>query len=135
VTEPTPPEPDQDSASFWTALAEHRLVLERCTACGRHRAAPVPACPWCASTGTEQVESPGDGRVYSWVTVHRSFGAPFADQVPYTIALIDLTEGARVLGRLEAGTSPVHAGLAVSARFFDHPSWTELRFAPAPEAS
>lgn len=132
MSEPTPPEPDPASAPFWTALGEHRLVLERCTACGRHRAEPMPACPWCAATGAEPIDATGDGLVYSWVSVHRSFGAPFADQVPYTIALVDLNEGCRVLGRLETGIGPVHAGLAVSARFFDHPSWTELRFVATP---
>jgi uncharacterized protein len=135
VGAPPPPEPDQQSVPFWAALAEHRLVLERCTACGRHRAAPLPACPWCAATSTERVESTGHGRVYSWVTVHRSFGAPFADQVPYTVALIDLTEGCRALGRLEDTTTPVAAGLAVAARFVDHDTWTELRFAPPADRS
>ena len=69
------------------------------------------------------------------MTVHRSFGAPFADQVPYTVALVDLAEGCRVLGRLEGASSPVHAGLAVTARFVDHAAWTELRFAPTPARS
>ncbi len=130
---PPAPEPDEHSAPYWAALAEHRLVLERCTRCGRHRAVPLPACPWCAATGTEPVESPGDGAVYSWVTVHRSFGAPFVDQVPYTIALVDLTEGCRALGRLDDAGS-VRAGLGVAARFVDHDTWTELRFAPRPDA-
>jgi len=123
-----PPAPDAPTAPYWAALAEHRLVLERCTTCGRHRAVPVPACPWCASTGVDHVDADGDGQVYSWVTVHRSFGAPFADQVPYTVAVVDLAEGCRVLGRVEGHDDPLHAGAPVHARFVDHDTWTELRF-------
>ena len=28
------PEPDRDSAPFWSAMAEGRLALQRCSACG-----------------------------------------------------------------------------------------------------
>jgi uncharacterized OB-fold protein len=47
--------------------------------------------------------------------------------VPYTVATVDLEEGARVFGRLE-GPEPSAPGGPVVARFVDHPEWTELRF-------
>lgn len=126
--EPAVPATDPDSAPFWDALSQHRVLLQRCTACGRCRFPPMPSCPWCGALDTAVVEAAGTGEVYSWVTVHRAFGAPFADAVPYTIAAVTLDEGARVLARLDAPV--VHAGLAVEARFADHDGWTELRFAP-----
>jgi uncharacterized OB-fold protein len=47
--------------------------------------------------------------------------------VPYTIATVDLAEGARAFGRLE-GPEPSAPGGPVVATFVDYPEWTELRF-------
>jgi uncharacterized OB-fold protein len=125
------PQADDESAFFWDALAEHRLLLQGCAACGRHRFPPMPSCPWCAAPGADVVESPGTGEIYSWVTVHRPLGNAFAADVPYTIAAVTLAEGCRVFARVEADAASVHAGLPVTASFVDHDGWTELRFEPA----
>jgi uncharacterized OB-fold protein len=131
VPDATPgPTPDEESASFWHALREHRVELQRCVACGRYRFPPMPSCPWCASTSQAVVESAGEGTVYSWVTVHRAFDAAWADQVPYTIAVVELRERCRLLGRVETDPGGLEAGLEVAPRFVDHTDWTELRFAP-----
>ena len=118
---------DADSAPFHAALAEHRIVLQRCDGCGRHRFPPMPTCPWCGDRAATEVESPGTGRIYSWVTVHRALTATMADQVPYTIATVALDEGCRMFGRLAEAT-PVEAEAAVEPVFVDHPDRTELRF-------
>jgi uncharacterized OB-fold protein len=131
VPDVTPaPIPDEESAGFWNALREHRVELQRCVACGRHRFPPMPSCPWCASTSREVVASAGEGTVYSWVTVHRAFEPAWANQVPYTIAVVELRERCRLLGRVDTEPSTLEAGLAVAPRFVDHPGWTVLRFAP-----
>jgi uncharacterized protein len=121
---------DAESSLFWEGLSEHRLVLQRCDACGRHRFPPMPSCPWCGAVGSDTVESAGAGEVYSWVTVHRAFDERWAAETPYTIAAVRLREGCRVFARVEAPPDRVTAGLAVEASFVDHDDWTELRFAP-----
>ncbi len=68
--------------------------------------------------------------MYSWVTVHRAFEPAWADQVPYTVAVVELQERCRLLGRVDAAPDTLAAGLAVGPRFVDHPTWTELRFVP-----
>jgi uncharacterized OB-fold protein len=130
------PTPDEESAFFWEALTRHRLLLQRCRECGRHRFPPLPSCPWCAASGADVVEAEGTGVVYSWVTVHRPVGgAPDAD-VPYTIATVTLSEGCRVFARLETDGTPAKAGAPVTARFVDRADgWTELRFGLAGTAS
>jgi len=120
-----------DAAAYSTALAEHRLRLERCGACGRHRVEPMPSCPWCGDPRTEAVDAAGTGRVYSWVTVHRAFDEAFAQDVPYVIGAIELDEECRVFARVDAPPAAVTAGLDVTAYYVDHRGWTELRFAPA----
>lgn len=122
------PRADQDSAFFWEGLKEHRLLVQSCTDCGRRRFPPMPSCPYCASRGFEICESSGVGTVYSWIVVHMALDSDFADEVPYTLATIDLDDGGRVVARLEAQASPVRPGLKVQASFFDHEAWTEIRF-------
>lgn len=89
----------------------------------------MAGCPYCAATASEVVESPGEGTVYSWVVVHRAFQPQFADDVPYTVATVELGEGPRLIGWLEDADA-VEPGLAVVPRFVDHEDWTELRFVP-----
>ncbi|EJY56942.1 hypothetical protein URH17368_0369 [Alicyclobacillus hesperidum URH17-3-68] len=45
------------------------------------------------------VEAKGLGTVYTYTVVHRGFG-PFQDEVPFTIALVDLDEGVRMMTRI-----------------------------------
>jgi uncharacterized OB-fold protein len=121
------PVPDPESTPYWDALAEHRLVLQRCVACARHRFPPMPACPWCGSRDAVLAPSTGSGAVYSWVTVHRPFDPAFADDVPYVVAAVELTERCRVFACLDAAPDSVHIGMPVEPSFVDHDGWTELR--------
>jgi uncharacterized OB-fold protein len=118
---------DADSEAHLDALRRHELVLQHCASCGRVRFPPMPACPWCGSAVAEWRPVSGRGRVYSWVGVQRALTPDFEAEVPYTIATVDLDEGARVFGRLE-GPEPTAPGDSVVATFVDHPEWTELRF-------
>lgn len=112
------PEVDADSAAWWSAVAERRLLLPRCRDCGLTWFPPTPGCPRCASTAVELVEASGRGRVYSWVVVNRALSPAFADDVPYTILAVDLEEGARMFGRL-VGPGPVTAGAEVHDVFYE----------------
>jgi len=112
------PEADPDSAAWWSAVAERRLLLPRCRDCGQTWFPPTPGCPRCASTSVALVEASGAGRVYSWVVVDRALSPAFADDVPYTILAVDVAEGARMFGRL-VGPGPVTAGAEVHAVFYE----------------
>lgn len=107
------PEQDPDSAPFWAALAEGRLLIARCTTCGTCLFPPIPGCPRCGSGSVAQIEASGVGRVYSWVTIHVALHPAFADEVPYTIVAVDLAEGARMLGRLLGNGTELSADLPV----------------------
>jgi uncharacterized OB-fold protein len=132
----SPPIPiaDADSEPYLAALRRHELVLQQCSVCGRVRFPPMPACPWCGATASEWCAVSGRGRVYSWVGVERALTPEFESEVPYTIATIDLDEGARAFARLD-GPEPMVPGGDVTATFVDHEEWTELRFAPIGDVS
>ncbi len=131
-TSPPAPQVDAESAPFWAALREHRIVMQRCGACSRLRFPPMPGCPYCGAPGREQVEVSGTGTVYSFVRVHRALTAAMHDEVPYTVAVVQLDDGgARLIGRVDDDAGALSIGDAVLPSFVDHAGWTELRFRPA----
>ena len=125
------PVADLESARWWEALREHRVVLQRCDAGGHLRFPPMPSCPYCGTRGFSEVEVSGRGRIYAMVRVHRALTPAMADEVPYAVATVELDEGPRVVARLEEGDGALRIDEAVRPRFVDHDGWTELRFEPA----
>lgn len=122
--------PDALSAPYWNALVDHRVLVQVCNECGRQRIVRLPACPYCAAEGGEDLEVPGTGVVYSFVRVHRPLTPAAADEAPYCVAAVDLDGGGRIFGRVEPPEAVV-IGMRVTPVFVDHEAWTELRFAPA----
>jgi uncharacterized protein len=92
----------------------------------------MPRCPWCAAPTFDVVESNGHGVVYSFVTAHVAVSPGYEGDLPYSVATVELTDGPRLLGRVES-PAPLAIGAAVVARFRDHPTWTELYFATDPQ--
>jgi uncharacterized OB-fold protein len=117
-----PVEADADSAPYWSALAENRLQLPRCSRCQHTWSPPSPRCPHCGAEEHGWRELDGHGRVYSWVVVHRPMDEAFAAEGPYTIAVVELddADGARLVGRLLGPPEqPVTAGAAVRTVVYD----------------
>jgi uncharacterized OB-fold protein len=67
-------------------------------------------CPGCGSDDLEWQRSSGQGRVYSVTTL-----AP-RDKAPYSVALVDLAEGFRMMTNV-IGDGEVAIGAAVRADF------------------
>lgn len=91
---------DEDTAPFWNAARERRLVIKHCPACDRNSFYPRELCPYCHSDGLGWVESRGTGSIYSFTVARRPAGPAFADKVPYVLVLVDLDEGPRMLSNL-----------------------------------
>jgi uncharacterized OB-fold protein len=122
---------DEDTTAFWKALARHVIELQRCATCGEVRFPPMPACPGCAGLEFECIEASGRGDIYSWITVRRPLGSIAEEELPYTIATVELEEGCRMVGKVARGAVP-SIGDPVVAHYVDHSGWTEIGFAPAP---
>lgn len=110
--------PDRDSRPFWEAAAKGALLLQRCGSCEEHIFYPRSVCPHCMASDPEWVRSSGRGTVYSFTVAHRP-AAGFEGQEPYAVALVELEEGVRIMGRLEAESPAV--GMAVIAAFAEAP--------------
>jgi uncharacterized OB-fold protein/acyl dehydratase len=119
-----------DNAFWFEGAKHHRLLIQRCTACGRLRHPPEPMCPQCQSLQWDAVESSGRGVVYSFVVNHYPQVAAF--DYPLVVALIELEEGTRLISNV-VGVEPrdVHVGLAVEVEFADFdPDLTLPQFRP-----
>lgn len=84
--------------TFWEATRERRLILQWCPACNRAIFFPRDVCPSCLGPDLEWRPASGKGRVYSYTVEYRPQNPNLA--APYTVALIDLDEGVRVMSNL-----------------------------------
>jgi len=114
------PQEDFDSKPFWDGLRSGHLRLQYCDECKKYRFPPYPACPYCGDPGGTWTSVSGKGVVYSWIVVHRSPLREYQEDAPYVIALVDLKEGPRMVGRL-VGLDPedVRADLPVFVRYME----------------
>lgn len=129
MNDPPRPVPDADTAPFWAAAADHRLVVPRCDACGRWIWQPRPLCPACHTPDPVWREVTGDGRVVSWTVVHPPVLPVWAEETPFTLLLVELDEGVRMVGRLvDADPARLHHGSRAVLRWRDGvttlPGWT-----------
>ena len=105
-----------DTKFFWDGLREHKLLIQRCGACGALRNPPRPMCPNCRSLDWDTIESSGRGTVYSYVMPHQP-RFPFFDY-PYIVALVALDEGVRLVSNLiDIAPADVTVGMAVEVSY------------------
>ena len=114
------PMPDHVTAEFWEAAKQGRLLIQRCGDCGRLQFFPQSQCRTCLSEHVEWVEASGKGRIYSYTVVHRPPSLTFEDDVPYTVALVELKEGVRMMSTIiEIEPEHVRVDMPVEAVFDD----------------
>lgn len=114
-----PPRPTADSREFWAACNEGRLLLSECATCGHVFYYPRQMCPRCGEQDLGWRSSSGRGRIYSFTRVEVSFYGPtWESDLPYTVILVDLEDGPRMLSRLvESDQEAVALGAAVEVVF------------------
>jgi uncharacterized OB-fold protein len=98
------PVPDADSEPFWKGVSAGELRLQRCDSCDAVVFYPRAVCPRCFGDSLTWFRAAGTATVYSYTVAHRAFGE-FAGQTPFTVALVDLDEGVRMMTRI-IGTPP-----------------------------
>lgn len=126
------PVADPDSAPFWEACREHRLVAQRCNDCGAFRFPPSPVCDRCRSWDTTWADLPRPGTLYSWIVARHTVVPEFAEQLPYVVGVVEFVPGVRIPGRIDVDPENVQAGMALDVTFRDVDSTTSLpEFVPA----
>lgn len=110
-----------ENEPFWDAVKRHELKLQRCADCDKYLQPPRPMCPECRSmTSLEWVPASGRGTVYSFVTFTTDRMAYPAIKVPYSVVLVELEEGVRLISNM-SDTDPddVYFGMPVEVTFDD----------------
>ena len=126
------PQVTLETAEFWAASAEGRLLLKRCDRCASVIWYPRAFCPDCKSTETSWFEATGAGEVYSF-TVNRRGDGPWKEVAPYVLAYVQLDEGPRVMTNIvDCDVESVRIGQRVTAVWHDTGEGNALlRFRPA----
>jgi uncharacterized OB-fold protein len=105
------PTPGLESQAFFDAAKEGRFLIKKCKACGKPHWYPRAVCPFCASTDTEWVESPGKGTIYSYSVMRRV-------EQPFALAYVTLAEGPTVLTNIvDCDFDALKIGQAVTFTF------------------
>ncbi|GCE22358.1 Zn-ribbon domain-containing OB-fold protein [Dictyobacter kobayashii] len=108
---------DSDSRPYWEGLAQGELRIQRCTSCSRAVFYPRALCPHCHASTLSWIVTTGKGEIYSYTVVHQAYG-PFATDLPFVVAIIELEEGVRMMSRLvETPRERIQIGAAVQVSF------------------
>ncbi len=126
------PRPSAVSQPFWEAAKKHELKLQRCKSCGAYIYYPRTLCPQDLLSDLEWVTVSGKGTVYSYTIAETPTHPAFAEDVPYTIAIVELAEGPHMTSNI-VGCKPseVKVGMPVKVYFDDvTPEMTLVKFQP-----
>lgn len=96
-----PPRRTAFTAPFWDGLREGVFQTTKCDDCSHMTFPPKPVCPHCWSDKVSWQKLSGKGILRSYTEI---CAAPlaFAEEVPYTVCLVDLDENIRCMSRINA---------------------------------
>jgi uncharacterized OB-fold protein len=117
VTDRPLPKADPVTAPFWEATLHGELLIQRCPACGWRQFYPRALCTACAATPEWEVAS-GRGVVHTFSVVRQNPAPPFRQWRPYTVAIVELDEGVRMMTELiGVAAADVAIGMEVEVAF------------------
>lgn len=86
--------------AFWDGTREGKLLVQVCNSCQARIFAPRKLCPDCWSADLGWIESAGRGSIFTFSTAYSMVEPQFVDELPYTLAYVDLPEGIRMMTRI-----------------------------------
>ncbi|MEZ5657454.1 MAG: OB-fold domain-containing protein [Burkholderiaceae bacterium] len=89
--------PERDILNAWRA---GRLELPRCESCSQVHWPPQRRCPACAEMCIGAIAARGDATIESFSRVHHVADAGLSPALPFTMGLLRLAEGPRLMGWL-----------------------------------
>ena len=116
---------------FTDRLRQGVIPFQRCRACGDVQLCRRRLCQTCASSALDWADANGRGRVWAVTTIARASDETFRALVPYTVVLVELDEGPRLMGH---GAPGLAIGNRVAATLFDHAGHRLLKFIPESRA-
>ena len=98
----TVPAPERDvlNTPYWDSLVQGALSFQCCKQCS-HAWLPVRSeCPHCLAADWGWEKAAGGAKLISWVVYHTAYHPAFASRLPYTVAVVELDEGPRLISNL-----------------------------------
>jgi uncharacterized OB-fold protein len=114
------PPASEAAARFWNATRQRRLVLPWCTVCELPIWYPREVCPRCLDDAIEWRSASGVGAVHAVSVQHRPGPGREPAAGPYTVALVDLAEGVRIMSNV-VGCPPETVRVGMDVRVAWHP--------------
>jgi uncharacterized OB-fold protein len=114
------PKVERWSKPFWEGTKAHKLLLKKCKNCGHIDHPPYLFCTGCLHEECEWIEASGKGKIYTFTTTLLGAPLPFMNDMPYTVAMVDLIEGPRMSTLIvEAKPEEIKIGMEVKVVFDD----------------
>lgn len=87
-------------AKYWREVPQRfRYEAKKCSKCGSISFPPRLVCPECGSRSFKDYVMKDTGKILTFTTIE--VGPPqFADQVPYTVGIVELDDGARITAQI-----------------------------------
>lgn len=126
---------EPETAFYWTAGAEGRLLVQRCTRCNVWQHPPLPRCAKCGSEDVAPQPVSGKGRVASYTINHERWVPGL--EVPFVFGAIELEEQAElyVFTNVLAPVDAVRVGMPVDVEFEQHEDVWLPMFRPVERAT
>jgi uncharacterized OB-fold protein len=115
------------ASPFTDGVAAGVLRYQRCADCGQAITGQRFACTACGSTRLAWHDGAGTGTVWSVSTVHRAPTDAWRAEAPYTLVLVTLDEGPRVMAH---GVPGLVIGQRVQAAAVELAGTALVRFTP-----
>ncbi len=126
------PEVTPESKPYWDALDSGYLAFQRCR-CGNAWLPARRECPQCLQDGAIQWErASGRGKIVSWVVYHTAYHDAFKNRLPYVVAIVQLTEGPRLISNFIGPREKLRIDLPVALVIERERGFALTRFAIAP---
>lgn len=114
---------DHDNIEHYRGLMQRRLLINRCSDCGRWIYPHRPMCPDCLSWNVAPTEVSGRGKLYMYTLLQQSRDPDQPLAEPMQVAAIELTEqaGLRYLSQVvECPLEALRHDMAVELTWVEH---------------
>jgi len=105
---------------FWSALREHKLIVQRCDSCQALRFPPEVGCFECGSAASAWAEMSARATLWSWTVGHPPLLPFFAERAPWPVVVVQLEEGPRMVTNIaDVPVESYEFGLSLVADYED----------------
>ncbi len=113
------PAPSRLSDEFYSHLLDGNFNIQKCRACNAWHHIPRQRCAHCGSYDLQWAPCSGNGELFSWTETLTAPLPPLQEDLPFTVALVQLEEGPRLVSRL-SNVDPANLVLGMKLRLKIH---------------